>query len=103
MQGIAWVFFMLMALVLVFIYLAIRREWLAPGLTAGGGVVLTIVLMVLTALGQGNGALQAIVVGIVVGGIFSGSTVGIAWYFQNQDLQRRYGQDAYYEPKDKAV
>ena len=97
MQGMAGIFFVLLALVLVLTYLSIRREWLGPGQTAGLSVVASIVMMILTALGQGNSALQAIVVGIVVGGLFSGATVGIAWYFHSQELQQRYGEEVYYE------
>ena len=97
MQGLAWVFFVLLALILLITYIAIRREWFAPGMTAGVSVVASIVMMILTALGQGNGALQAIVVGIIVGGLFSGATVGIAWYFHSQELQRRYAEDPAYD------
>jgi Na+/H+-translocating membrane pyrophosphatase len=89
LNGLGMVFFMLLALVLVGTYLAIRREWFSPGVIAGVSIVASIILMVLTSLGQGNSAIQAIVVGIVVGGIFSGVTVGTAWYFHSQDMQQR--------------
>jgi Na+/H+-translocating membrane pyrophosphatase len=91
------VFFMLLALVLIGTYLAIRREWFSPGIIAGVSIVTSIVLMVLTSLGQGNSAIQAIVVGIVIGGIFSGVTVGTAWYFHSQELQQQYGDGGYPE------
>ncbi|MBZ0303919.1 MAG: hypothetical protein K8J31_29545 [Anaerolineae bacterium] len=97
MQGLAWVFFVVMALVLFLTYLAIRREWFAPGVTAGVSIVATIVTMVLTSLGQGNSALQAIVVGIVVGGLFSGATIAIAWYFHSHELRQRYADEGYYD------
>ena len=97
MQGFAWIFFVLLAATLVTTYLAIRREWFAPGLIAGGSVVVSIILMIMTAFGQGNSAIQAIVVGIVVGGLFSGATVAVAWYFHSQELQRYYAEEDYYE------
>lgn len=97
MQGSAWIFFILLAVTLLVTYLAIRREWFPPGVIAGVSVVVSIVLMVMTAFGQGNSAIQAIVVGIVVGGLFSGATVAIAWYFHSQELQRRYAQEGYYD------
>ena len=97
MQGLAWIFFMLMALTLLGTYLAIRREWFSPGVIAGVGVVTSIVLMILTAFGQGNSAIQAIIVGIVVGGVFSGATVGVAWHFHSQELRKRYAEEGYTE------
>ncbi len=100
MQGTALLFFVLLAVVLVLTYLAIRREWFAPGITAGVSVVVSIVLMMLTAFGQGNAVLQAIIVGIVVGGLFSGATIAVAWHFHRQELQQRYGdggEDAAYD------
>ena len=95
-----WPTFFLLALLLVGTYLAIRREWFSPGLIAGVSIVGSIILMVLTSLGQGNSAIQAIVVGIVVGGIFSGVTVGTAWYFHSQEMQQHYvegGEEVYPE------
>ncbi len=109
MQGLAGIFFALMVLVLFVTYYAIRREWLAPATTAGVGIIASIILMTLTALGQGNSALQAIVVGIVVGGLFGGATVAIAWYFHSQEMQRRYTESpyteeqGYYEEQDETV
>lgn len=102
MQGLAGIFFVLMALVLLLTYMAIRREWFAPGKIAGAGVLLSIVLMIMISLGQGNSALQAIIVGIVVGGLFSGATVGIAWYFHSQQ-RKHYMTEPYYEQTDETV
>ena len=90
MQGMAWIFFILLALVLLGTYLSIRREWLSPLVTALVSVVASIILMVLVSLAQDNSLIQAVVVGITVGGIFSGATLGIAWYFHNNELQQRY-------------
>ena len=97
LNGLGMIFFMLLALVLVGTYLAIRREWFAPGVIAGVSIVVSIALMVMTSLGQGNSAIQAIVVGIVIGGIFSGITIGTAWYFHSQELQQRYAEEGYIE------
>ncbi|MBZ0292273.1 MAG: hypothetical protein K8L99_06865 [Anaerolineae bacterium] len=88
MQGLAWVFFVLLALVLLGSYLAIRREWMPPLMTALLSVVLSVILMILVSLGQQNGVLQAVVVGILVGGIFSGATLAVAWYFHTNELQQ---------------
>jgi uncharacterized membrane protein len=90
MQGIAWLLFVVFALVLAGMYLAIRREWLAPGLVAGVGVLASMILMMLTSLAQNNPPIQAVLVGLLVGGLFSGATLAVAWYFHRNELQRRY-------------
>jgi CDP-diglyceride synthetase len=100
MQQMAWLFFVLFAVILAGIYLSIRRQWLAPGLTAAIGVVASIVLMTLTSLGQGNMPVQAIIVGILLGGLFSGATLAIAWYFQRAEIQKRYSSAV---PADETV
>lgn len=93
MQGAAWIFFVLLALTLLGAYLAIRREWFAPGVTAAVSVVISIVLMILISLGQGNSIIQAVVVGILVGGMFSGAVLGIAWYFHSSELRKRIASE----------
>jgi uncharacterized membrane protein len=90
MQGLAWLFFVLFALILAVMYLAIRREWFAPGLTAGAGVVLSMITMMLMSLAQNNFPVQAVIVGILLGGLFSGATLAVAWYFHRSELQARY-------------
>jgi hypothetical protein len=103
MQGSAFIFFALFALVLAGMYLAIRRQWAAPGLVAGGGVVLSIIFMTLMSLAQGNAVLQALLVGILVGGLFSGATLAIAWYFHSNELRARYGQEESYQQSEVPV
>lgn len=92
MQGIAWVLFVVFALVLAGMYLAIRRAWVAPGLAAGAGVALSIILMIMISLAQNNFPLHAIIVGILVGGLFSGATLAVAWYFHSSELRSRYAE-----------
>jgi hypothetical protein len=99
MQGTAWIFFIITAVILLTTYLAIRRSWASPGLTAAVSVVATIICMILTALAQGNSSIQAVVVGILVGSIFSGATVGMAWYFQSHE---QAPSDELYTPQDEA-
>jgi len=85
-----WLIFAVFALLLAGIYLSIRRQWLAPGLTAGLGIVLSIFLMTLFSLAQNNVLVQAVVVGIVVGGLVSGVTLAAAWYFHTNEMRARY-------------
>jgi hypothetical protein len=90
MQGISWLSFALFALDLTGLYLAIRREWFSPGRSATVGVLLAIVFMFFVSLGQGNSIIQAVVVGVLVGGIFGGAILAIAWYFHNNELRTLY-------------
>ncbi len=90
MQSIAgWVLYILFAVILFAMYLAIRRQWAPPGAVAGLGIVTSIACMILISLSQGNMALQAVVVGILVGLLFSLTTLAAAWYFQTKDLRAR--------------
>gem|GEM_PF-968121 len=101
MQGMALILFALFALLLAGIYLGIRRRWFAPGKTAAIGVIVAMVLMTLVAFAQGNSPVQAVVVGVVLGGLFGGATLAGAWYFQSQELRAHmetYSQDA--QPDD---
>lgn len=87
MQGLAWVFFVLFALALAGMYLGIRRAWAAPGLIAGVGMVASMVLMALISFAQNNSPFQAVIVGILLGGLFAGATLAVAWYFQSQEMR----------------
>jgi len=95
MQGSALIFFALFALVLAGMYLGIRRSWASPGIVAGFGVLLSIIFMVLMSLAQGNSVVQAVLVGILVGGLFSGATLAVAWYFHSNEMRARYSQEQY--------
>lgn len=97
MQGLSWIFFILLAATLVAAYLSIRREWLRPSVTSGLAVVASILLMMLTSLGQGNSVIQAVVVGIVVGGLAAAVTIAVAWYFHMQEysLHDDYADEVY--------
>ena len=90
MQGFAFIIFVLFALVLAGMYIAIRREWFAPGVTSGVGVVLSMVLMTALSLAQNNPFVWALLVGILLGGLFSGATLAVAWYFHKNELRARY-------------
>lgn len=95
MQGTAIIFFALFAIVLAGMYIGIRRQWAAPGMIAGAGVLASIILMVMVSLSQGNPVVQAVLVGILVGGLFSGATLAVAWYFHSNEMRARYAQEQY--------
>lgn len=95
MQGLAWVFFVLFALALAGMYLGVRRAWASPGIIAGVGMVASIVLMALISFAQNNSAVQAIIVGILLGGLFAGATLAVAWYFQSQEMRAAVHHEPY--------
>jgi len=92
MQGSALLLFVIFARVLAGMYLSIRRGWFAPGATAAIGVVLSMIIMVMISLAQNNLPIQAVIVGVILGGIFSGVTLAAAWYFHSQELRARFAQ-----------
>ncbi len=102
MQGVGFIFYILFAAVLVITYLAIRREWASPGMVAGAGMVGSIVAMTLVSLTQNNSIFQALVVGILVGGIFSGATLAVAWYFHSNELREQYVKEHGYPQNNDA-
>jgi hypothetical protein len=81
----SWIFFAAFGIVLIAMYLAIRRRWAAPTLVAALGVFASILLITLMSLAQGNVIYQAIFVGLLVGGLFSAGTLAMAWYFTSHD------------------
>ena len=97
-----WVIFVVFALMLAGIYLSIRRRWFAPGLTAAVGVVLSMILMTLFSLAQNNLPIHAIIVGILLGGLFSGATLAVAWYFHNNEMRAHYASGDIPQQEDVA-
>jgi hypothetical protein len=97
-----WVIFIVFALMLAGIYLSIRRQWFAPGLTAAVGVVLSMILMTLFSLAQNNLPIQAIIVGVLLGGLFSGATLAAAWYFHSNEMRAHYANGDIPQQEDVA-
>ncbi len=102
MEGSALLLFVIFALVLAGMYLSIRRGWFPPGVTATVGVVVSMIVMVMISLAQKNLPIQAVIVGILLGGIFSGITLAAAWYFHSQELRTRYIENESY-PQDESA
>jgi hypothetical protein len=82
---VAWLLFIIFGLILFVMYVAIRRRWLSPILVSAAGVLASVIVMTLSSLAQGNIWLQALVVGLMVGGLFSGGTLAMAFYFQRSE------------------
>jgi Na+/H+-translocating membrane pyrophosphatase len=84
----ASIFFVIFGIILFATYIAIRRQLAKPGLIAGISVVASIITMTLTGLAQGNTIYQAVFAGLVVGSLFSGGTIAMAWYFLSSERRR---------------
>lgn len=85
----SWLLFIVFALVLIFMYVAIRRHWLSTTLVAAIGVLLSIIVMTLVGISQGNSIPQSLFVGFVVGGLFSVGTLSMAIYFLRVESRSR--------------
>jgi len=86
----SFVFFILFALSLVVMYVAIRRQLAPTTVTASAGVAVSIILMILYMLASPDvSVIQAIIMGILVGALFAGSTLAIAWYFQSNEIRHQ--------------
>lgn len=84
----ASIFFVIFGIILFVTYIAIRRQIARPGLIAAISVVASIIAMTLTGLAQGNTIYQAVFAGLVVGSMFSGGTIAMAWYFLSSEKRR---------------
>ncbi|MFW5692173.1 MAG: hypothetical protein ACOCX3_02355 [Chloroflexota bacterium] len=80
-----FIFFILFGAALLATYIAIRRELASPGLIAAGGMLASIVTMMLYLFSRNAAPVQGIIFGVVIGVIFAGATIGIAWYFHHQE------------------
>lgn len=85
----SWVLFLLFGIVLVVMYMGIRRRLLSPVLISAGGVLLSIVLMTTVGVSQGNTFFQALFVGFLIGGLFSIGTLAMASYFLRRELRAK--------------
>lgn len=92
MYNFSFVFFVIFVLIVLGVYLSIRRRWVAPSLTAVLGLVGGILAMMLFALAQGNIFLQALVVGVLLGGSMIIATLAIAMYFQGNEVRSGYSK-----------
>ncbi len=88
LDGISVVLFVVFALTIAAMYILVRRQLAPVGMVAGIGTVVNVIVVMLIALAENNMALQAIIVGLVVGVLFSGTSVAMAAYFRGNELSR---------------
>jgi hypothetical protein len=82
---LSFVFFVLFAIILVWMYLAVRRRWMSNGFILGAGIAGSIITMLLMSVAQGNEVLHAVVNGVLIGTVFSLVTFGIASFFSRRE------------------
>ena len=83
LDGVGIVLFVLFAITITAMYMLIRRRLAAVSVAAIVGTVINVVLVTLISLAAGNQPVQAIVVGLVVGVLFSSASAAMAAYFAN--------------------
>ncbi|GAB4525385.1 MAG: hypothetical protein OHK0046_41170 [Anaerolineae bacterium] len=97
----AFIFFFLFALILVGMYIVVRRQLAEPLLVGVGGVLGSIITMGLFMGARGVGIVQAVILGVLLGTLFAGVTLAVAWYFQSGEIRARQAQsEPYLSPED---
>ncbi len=91
------IFFGIFAITLFVMYVLIRRRIGSTVLIASAGVVISIISFMLFTLAQGNTLLWAVVIGLVIGGLFSATALAAAYYFSSNE-SRRAKLDPTYNP-----
>jgi hypothetical protein len=85
----ALIFFFLFVLVIVFTYIALRREMFPRRPLIVGCVSGSILALTIMTLAQNASFIQAILTGVVLGAIFSASVVVIALYFHANEARTK--------------
>ena len=81
--------FILFALLLFAMYVAIRRRWGPPIVVAALGIVSSIVVMTLNGLARQSTLNQALAAGLLVGGLFSIGVLAMAYYFTTNEQRAK--------------
>ena len=79
----ATIFLVFFGLSTLAVYLAVRRGWIKPLTGAIFGTIINSMFFMMYSLAKGNLFLQAMVVGIILGVLFTALTVTIAQFFRN--------------------
>ncbi len=88
MQSTSLIYFAVFAFVQVAMYILIRRRIGHPAVIAAIGVVISFASLLFMALEQGTTLIWAVIVGLVLGGLFSGISLAAAWYFTTNENRR---------------
>jgi len=109
MQGASLFYFLIFSVIIVGMYIIVRRQWINPGVAAAVGIVSATIAMMLT-LTEMNPEMmdaQAIIFGFLIGTGFVVTALAVAWYFHSNELreQQQHGDYVpdyveYDEPED---
>ncbi|MDX2162725.1 MAG: hypothetical protein SF162_15505 [bacterium] len=80
-NSLGLIFFALFALTLFGMYILVRRRIGSAVVVSALGVALSMVSFMLFTITQGNTLVWAILMGLVIGGLFSGTALLVARYF----------------------
>lgn len=94
MQGLGLIFFFAFAVIIVMMYIAMRRGWAAPGRIALFGTLGSIITMTLSQLSTGVMPIQGIFFGVLSGAAFAGAALAVAWYFHRSESRPRAMADS---------
>jgi hypothetical protein len=89
MSAPALIFFFLFVIVIVFTYIALRRNMFPRRPLIIGCVSGSILALTVMSLLQGAIFIQALLTGVVLGAVFSASTVVIALYFHANEARTK--------------
>ncbi|MFN8531238.1 MAG: hypothetical protein U0670_21765 [Anaerolineae bacterium] len=87
-NGLGLIFFVLFGVFLIGMYLLLRRRVGPAPVIAGIGIGGSVISVFLMTLAQGNTAVWAIVMGLVMGGLFSVLAAVAALYFSRSEARR---------------
>jgi RsiW-degrading membrane proteinase PrsW (M82 family) len=91
-NGSGMIFFIIFAIALTAMYIALRREWFGPAVTTLVGTITAIAAMTLALKGDPDvGNLQALIFGFLIGTLFSGAILAVAYYFHSNELRGTSG------------
>ncbi|MEQ8673078.1 MAG: hypothetical protein RLP44_16850 [Aggregatilineales bacterium] len=97
MQGASLIYFMIFSLIIVGMYITVRRRWVNPGVAAAVGIVAGTVAMMLTLSSMNSDMMdvQAIFFGFLIGTGFVVAALAVAWYFHSNELREHYMREEY--------
>lgn len=95
MSASALIFFFIFSLIIIGMYVAIRRMWFDATITVAIGIISSTIAMtlMLKQMNDNVGDAQAIFFGFLIGGAFSGVALMVAWYFHSNEMRDTYAND----------
>lgn len=95
MSASALIFFFIFSLIIIGMYVAVRRMWFDSTVTVAIGIISSTIAMtmMLRQMNDNVGDAQAIFFGFLIGGAFSLISLLVAWYFHSNEVRDGYAND----------